>query len=292
MKIHEQVIILGGGPAGSACAVQLKRYGIDPLLLEKEKVGGLLKNAWRVDNYPGYPKGISGRKFSAKIRKHLKRYEIRSSKCEVRSVKFVGDRFELITDEASHSSDYLVVASGTKPKKVFEYPDEAAHLVFHEVFPLLGLKDKEIAIIGAGDAAFDYAMSLAGMNRVEIFNRSSQIKCIPALLEIASANAFINYNDNMELVKLDANNNILGLYFKNSISKEPMLFDYIIFAAGREPELSFLSKELKNNQGQLEQDGLLYVIGDVKNGMVRQTSVAIGDGVKAAMSIKDQIIKE
>jgi len=290
MAIHEQVIIIGGGPAGSACAVQLKRYGIDPLILEKEKPGGLIRNAWRVDNYPGYPKGISGRKLAGKVRKHLKRFNIKFAKCEVRSAMYLDERFEIITDEAGYSCDHLVVASGTRPRKVFDYPANAAHLVYHEVYPLIGSKDKTVAIIGAGDAAFDYAMSLAGKNRVEIYNRGKEIKCIPALLKIATANAFINYTDNMELERLEANNNILRLYFKNSVSKEPILFDYIIFAAGRVPELSFLTTELINNLGQLEQDGRLYVIGDVKNGMVRQTSVAIGDGVKAAMAIKDQII--
>ena len=60
MKDREQVVIVGAGPAGIACAVQLRRYGLDPLLLEKDQPGGLLKNAWRIDNYPGYPEGIGG----------------------------------------------------------------------------------------------------------------------------------------------------------------------------------------------------------------------------------------
>jgi thioredoxin reductase len=69
-------------------------------------------------------------------------------------------------------------------------------------------------------------------------------------------------------------------------------FDYTIFATGREPDLNCLSKELINKQVQLEQLGLLYVIGDVKNGMLRQSSVAIGDGIRAAMAIKDRISNE
>jgi len=290
MKPHEQVIIIGGGPAGAACAVQLKRYGIDPLLLEKDKIGGLVRNAWRLDNYPGYPKGISGRKYSKKIKKHLKRFDIRSAKCQVRSAKFLNNAFEIVTDESVFRCDHLVIATGTRAKKVFDYPEEAESVIFYEVQPLQGIEGKDIAIIGAGDAAFDYAMSLAGHNRVEIYNRGDEIKCIPALLEIATANAFINYNDNIELEKIEVSNNILSLFFKNVISEDPILFDYVIFAAGREAELSFISGEMENNLEKLEQEGLLYVIGDVKNGMVRQTSVAIGDGIKAAMAIKDQII--
>ena len=73
----ENVIIIGGGPAGIACAVQLKRYGIDPLLFEKDDIGGLVKNAWRLDNFPGYPEGISGEELAKKLKVHLERFDIR-----------------------------------------------------------------------------------------------------------------------------------------------------------------------------------------------------------------------
>ena len=61
MKV-EPVMIIGAGPAGLATAIQLKRYGIHPLLFEGEEVGGLLRNANLVENYPGFPKGVSGSK--------------------------------------------------------------------------------------------------------------------------------------------------------------------------------------------------------------------------------------
>ena len=74
---NEEVIIIGGGPAGIACAVQLKRYGIDPLIFEKDSVGGLVRNAWRLDNYVGYPSGIGGLKFVEELQKHIHRFDIR-----------------------------------------------------------------------------------------------------------------------------------------------------------------------------------------------------------------------
>jgi thioredoxin reductase (NADPH) len=270
MSLHEQVIIVGGGPAGVACAVQLKRYGINPLLIEKDSIGGLVKNAWRLDNYPGFPDGISGLELTEKIRAHLVRFDIRYSILDIQYSRLSGTQFILGGDEIEYTSQYLVIASGTEPKKwTCEIPEGYKDKVYSEVFPLRGVKGKIIDIVGAGDAAFDYAMTLSPHNKVNIHNRGNKIKCIPALLEIAKKQQNISYFEN---------------------SKPLFTSDYTIFAVGREAALNFLSQEIKNIKEQLEQDGLLYVIGDVKNGMVRQTSVAIGDGIKAAMAIKEKII--
>ncbi len=270
MSLNEQVIIIGGGPAGAACAIQLKRLGIDALLLEKNSIGGLIKNAWRLDNYPGYPEGIGGGELAEKIQKHVTRFEIRNQSTEIRDLKYSDIGFVLEGDKESFKCEYLVIATGTKPKHAFmEIPEEHRGKVYYEVFPLRGVKDKTIDIVGAGDAAFDYAMTLSSNNKVNILNRGTVIKCIPALLEIAQKHPNISYHEN---------------------SKPTFSSDYTIFAVGREPELSFLSQELINKEEQLEQDGLLYVIGDVKNGMVRQASVAIGDGIKAAMAIWAKMI--
>lgn len=259
----EQIIIIGGGPAGCACAIQLKRYGFDPLLIEKDSIGGLVKNAWRMDNYVGYSAGVSGDEMVEELQKHLQRFAIRIQYSEFSIQNYSGGEFGCECDGERYTSQYLVVATGTKPKHRGEG--------YTEVFPLRHEEGKRIAIVGAGDAAFDYAMTLSPRNTVHIHNRGTKIKCVPALLEMALAQDNITYVEN----SLPADN-----------------YDYTIFATGREPDLDCLSEQMLNLRPQLEQDGLLYVIGDVKNGMVRQTSVATGDGIRAAMAIKDRISKE
>ena len=107
MVVNETVIIIGGGPAGASCAVQLKRYGIDALLIEKDSIGGLLNNAWRLDNYPGYPDGISGLDLAGKIEQHLKRFEVRYQRSEVRSVKYVKGVFALQTENNNLGHFYI-----------------------------------------------------------------------------------------------------------------------------------------------------------------------------------------
>lgn len=263
MELHEQVIIIGAGPAGIACAVQLRRYGLNPLLIEKDRPGGLLKNAWRVDNYPGYPEGISGVDLVFKLQEHLARFKIRNLKNEIRDLKYSGKKFYLESDTGGFQCGFLVIATGTKPKHTGEG--------YTEVYPLRDVRDKKIAIVGAGDAAFDYAMSLSHANEVHIHNHGTRVKCIPALREIV---------DKQENIR----------YFENSSPSGS--YDYTIFATGREPALECLSDELLKQREALEHKGLLYFIGDVGNGMVRQTAVATGDGIRAAMAIVEHIRKK
>ena len=67
------VVVVGAGPAGISASIQLKRSGIEPLLLEKDETGGLLLNANLVENYPGFPDGVSGEILAEIFSKHLKK---------------------------------------------------------------------------------------------------------------------------------------------------------------------------------------------------------------------------
>ena len=79
-------------------------------------------------------------------------------------------------------------------------------------------------------------------------------------------------------------------YVENSVPS--FSDDYTIFATGREPELGLMTGYKPGKRRELEQNGMLYVIGDVKNGMVRQTAVAAGDGIRAAMAIRETLLHE
>ncbi|MDT8392563.1 MAG: NAD(P)/FAD-dependent oxidoreductase [Bacteroidales bacterium] len=271
MEPHEQVIIIGGGPAGIACAVQLKRYGLNPLLLEKDMLGGLVKNAWRIDNYPGFPDGISGYEFVERMERHVERFAIRYRISEIRIRNYQKNKFLLTDDVREYVSEYLIIATGTAAKPIqLKIPEAYRDNVFTTVYPVRSVKGKSIDIVGAGDAAFDYAMTLSKHNRVTIHNRGTVIRCIPALLDIARREPNITYLEN---------------------STVSFSTDYTIFATGREPDLRIFSPESAQIKKQAEHDGRLYLIGDVANGMHRQASVAIGDGVKAAMAVVAKIIK-
>ncbi len=306
--MRDKVAIIGAGPAGIACAVQLKRYGISPLLFEKSHVGGLLRNANLVENYLGFENGISGQILVENFSKHLEKLDIKPVFEEVTEVSFE-KFFTIKTAKNTYQPEILVVASGTKPKKLqFCHCEEAALLptkqskseinnnfwiasgksprnddqtlnkIFYEIadLPEDNYSGKKFAVIGSGDAAFDYAINLVNnyhASEVIILNRNNRVKCLPLLEERAILTGKIKH-------------------IKNIVPDEKMLndFDYIIVAIGREADKDFLDESLLKISPKLEQEGSLYFIGDVINGDYRQISISAGDGIKAAMKIYVNII--
>ena len=277
----DDIVIIGAGPAGITAAIQLKRYGIPFVLLEKEQVGGLLWNANLVENYPGFPAGVSGPKLIGLIKKQMERIGVEVTFDSVSRLERDRERFFLTTSRAAYCPRYVIVASGTKPRPLpIAIPEEAQSRVFSEVYPLLNEQDKQIVIIGAGDAAFDYALNLTkNRNSVTILNRGREVKCLGLLWERVQAEASITYRANAPVsgVELDATTS--RLEFRVG-ADESLIADYLLYAIGRVPQTDFLSDELVHK----DIDGL-YFVGDVKNGLYRQAAIAAGDGLRAAMQI-------
>jgi thioredoxin reductase (NADPH) len=277
----EQVLVIGAGPAGVAAAIQLERYGIPFVLLEKERVGGLLWNANLVENYPGFPKGISGPKLAGLVKKQMDRIGVAVTLDTVLSLTRDGQVFQVTSKQAEYRPRFVVVASGTRPNPLpLSVPTSAQARVFSEVYPLLGERKRRIAIVGAGDAAFDYALNLTkNRNSVTILNRGKHVQCLGLLWERALSEPEIRYTAEAQIrkVALDEGSGSLRLHLNGGVR---LTVDYLLFAVGRVPQVEFMSEILDGNQVEG-----LYFVGDVKNGLYRQAAIAAGDGLRAAMDI-------
>ena len=192
---NKQIIIIGGGPAGVTAAIQLKRYGLLPLLLERREIGGLLWNANLVENYPGFPNGVRGEKLIGLMKRQMERIGVDVKREEVVGVELDGDEFVVHTESVKRKADYLVIATGTKAKPLPDVISPAARSrVFTDVWPLTAVKEKQIVIVGAGDAAFDYGLNLSkNRNFVTILNRGDSVKCLGLLFKRAAQEPLITY---------------------------------------------------------------------------------------------------
>lgn len=287
-----EITIIGAGPAGIAASIYLKRAGIEPLLLEKKEIGGLLLNANLVENYPGFPDGISGKDLVKLFKEQLGNLNVEVKKEEVKKLSNNDDLFKLVTARGELISKTAIIATGTYPKKI-DIKDQTNLLgkkLFYEIKDIPQQKGEDtFVIIGGGDAAFDYALNLSDCaKKVDIIFRGEKPKCLSLLEER------VKERDNIHVHPITISKAVKDV--KNQIkilctSEEKDLFfesDYCLVACGRKPNLGILSEEIQNkltigDDGSTNIPGL-YLAGDVRRGLFRQTGIAIGDGIICAMS--------
>lgn len=292
MNIHP-VAIIGAGPAGLAAAIQIQRFGVSPRVFEMDTPGGLLRNANLVENYPGFPRGIAGTKLARLIEKQAEAVGVALTRACVTLLDWDGTAFRVEALHREFLAQRVVVATGTRPRTFtdFDIPASLAGRVFYEVVHLFGMTGRHIAIVGAGDAAFDYALNLAARgNTVTILNRSDELKCLPLLWKRAQAEPRITYQAHtaVDSIQPGADDRLL-LRCTSGQEKLELPADYLLGAIGRIPRLDVVSHLGVDHAQSLERSALLYFAGDVKNGIYRQTSIAVGDGIRAAMQICEQI---
>lgn len=289
MKV-EDVIIIGAGPAGISCAIQLIRYGIEPLILEKNETGGMLRYANLVENYPGFPDGIKGVDLVNLFKKQIKKTSLKICRDNVLSVKYSDQLFNIVSAGEVFNSKILVIASGTKPNTDtgVDIPAGLEKNVLFDIETIMNSTGKNIVIAGAGDLAFDYSMTLGEKNDITVINRSDKTKCIPALLKRIESLKNFRYIEKTFIKKITSQSPD-KVFIKCESRGKPINLeaDYLIFSIGRLPQLDFISKELIELSDELAFNGKLFRIGDVNNAYFRQTAIAAGDGIKTAMQIND-----
>jgi thioredoxin reductase (NADPH) len=287
-----RIVVVGGGPAGVAAAVQLKRGGFDPLLFERERLGGLLREAHLIENYPGFPRGVGGRELADRLAAHAEVIGVSVIYEEVVLIERDGGAFSVHTPRETTIAGTVVIASGTRPNVLKDVliSQEAAGRMRYGIVGLESLRGGRVAVIGGGDAAFDYALNLSGRNEVIILHRSDRRRCIPVLWERCEATLKISYRSNVTVKEIVSRRGSVVLRCRDGVDggEIRLAVDHVVVAIGRSPQLDFLDRGIKERIDELRQEELLYLIGDVVNGPMRQAAISAGDGVRVAMEILDR----
>lgn len=287
MKVAD-IAIIGGGPAGISAAIQLKRSGCFPILIEERKLGGLLYNAFLVENYPGFPGGISGGELASRMKKQFLEQDIEFQKNTVKKLTFEDNLFRILLNGKTLKANTVIIASGTIPS-----PLETSHVqlqpgscIYREIGELIEIRESKIVIIGSGDSAFDYALNLSSRNnRVTILTRGDASRSLKILRDRVDRNRSIKVIKNAQVVNVSKGKDRTIVEYNCDSEKRVTEVDHILFAIGRKANLDFLSFSENTLFDDLLNRKRLYLAGDVKNGSFRQVSISVGDGIKTAMEI-------
>ncbi len=279
------VVIIGAGPAGIMAAIQLKRSGIDFQLFEKNRIGGLLHEANRVENFPGIARGVAGKTLAARLKRQLSVAGIKIIKDEVRKLEYRDGQFMIHAKKMAMKAAKIILACGTRPLPVGPPLDRLPPCgrIFSSVLPLLKCTQKTIVIIGGGDAAFDYALNLAGKNQVHIVFRSGRPCALPLLLDRCRSHPHITIHENSPLLNVRTGIEADGIVLE--AGNQEIFCQMLLTAVGREPALYFLEPDLAMARAGLQAQKKLFIVGDTANGRFRQAVIAAADGLRAAMEI-------
>ena len=288
--IKTEISLIGGGPACASAAIQLKRSGLDILLITKN-VGGSIRNANMIENMICFPNGIEGKDYANLLEKQLRLLDIPILNEEVTSVQQIkNDYYSIKTLENEIISKFLIIGTGASPIRMeIDGEDEAYQnkKLFYEISHVKNISENwRVIIVGSGDAAYDYAMNLSDkVSSIVIVHRSSKSKALSLLQEK------VKKQKNIEILKeripssINVNSQSIELVIKTENKFEILTGDLLLIAIGKTRNLSFLSPSLQSKISTSLSNPTLFLIGDVKNINFRQVSIAQGNGVQTAMEI-------
>ena len=295
-KLITEVALIGGGPACATAAIQLIRAGIDIILVSKE-IGGTIKNANLVENLIGYPDGVVGRDFARSFQLQLTKAGVTIILEEVLTVEQVSSGYTIKTAETEIHSEYLIVGTGSIPKKLEVEGEKESFLngkLFYEMYNVKQFADKkDIGIIGSGDVAYDYALNLQDVaNKISIIRRTDKTSSLPILQKrVKNTDNIVLLNDYV-IKKVELKDDKISLEMDVDGKPITMIKDLVLVAIGRKPNYCFLSEGIITEYNNPKSDSRIYFIGDVNKNNFRQVSIAMGDGMKVAMEIVKEEAQE
>lgn len=293
-----QVVIIGGGPAGLTAGLYCARSRLNTLLIEKGVIGGQITNAERVENYPGFPKGISGIDLGQLVHEQAISYGLETLLAEVTKAA-PNQRHNLVsTSEGDFVSESVIIASGSQYRKL-GVPGEDK-LVGRGVSycatcdgPLF--KGKAVAVIGGGNAAITEALYLSKFaSSVKVVHRRSQLRAGKIFQERAIGEPKIEFIWDTVVTQIEGEGIVKQLMLKNTkndkISKLELAGVFV--AIGSEPNSAQWRGLLPLDEGgyiitnELMETKIpgIFAAGDVRHNSARQAITAAGDGATAAIS--------
>ena len=301
--VDYDLVIIGGGPAGLTAGLYAARAKLNAILIEKLVPGGQVIITDWIDNYPGFPDGISGSDLIQKMTDQVKRFGLKIENSEVNSVDLSQPIKNITLNDRSITTHTIIIATGASPKKL-GVPGE-------DTFSGKGVsycatcdgpffKDRVVAAVGGGDTAVQESLFLTRFaKKVYLIHRRDQLRATAIMQKHAMEDDKIELIWNSELTGINGLTHVesITLQHVKTGDKQQLNVDGCFIWVGIIPNTQFLS-----NAVELDKTGFImadlnmetsvpgvFAAGDVRNTPIRQIVTAVGDAAVAAFSSEHYI---
>ena len=292
-----EVIIIGGGPAGLTAGLYTSRAGLKSLLIERGIFGGQIVNAALIENYPGFPEGISGMELGSLMHRQALRYGLEVLTAEVTGLS-QGHTYSVSTTEGSFEAVAIIIAAGSEYRKLGVIGEEklSGHGVSYcATCDGFLFRDREVAVAGGGDTAITDALELSrNAKKVYVIHRRDQLRAGQILQQRAFAQPKLEFIWNTVVEEVLGDRVLEELKLRNvkTGQQSNLKVDGIFVAVGLMPNSQQFFNILElDDAGYIVTDEMMatsasgiFAAGDIRRNSPRQIAAAVGDGTTAAMS--------
>jgi len=308
------IIVIGGGPAGLTAGLYTARSKMKTLLLEKMAPGGQAALAWTIENYPGFPEGISGPELMERVRKQAERYGLEIKSGEVVKVNISSEDEQskgmlekvINTEEGEeYKTVALIVATGTRPRKLGVPGEE--RLIGRGVSycatcdgPLF--KNRKVVVVGGGDAAVEEALFLSKFaEKTTLIHRREELKATKIMQERAISNPKLEFLWKSTVTEILGETEVEGVKVRNIETGKDLTLEAkgVFVYIGTIPNIGFLKGIVKmDDKGFIITDenmetsvSGIYACGDVRKKLLKQVVTACGEGATAGFAAGQYVRK-
>ena len=299
---HTKVLILGSGPAGYTAAIYAARAMLKPILVHGSQPGGQLTTTTDVENYPGYSKVIQGPWLMEEMKGQAKAVGTEMIQDHINKVDLSTKPFKVVGDSGQiYTGDSIIISTGAQARwlnldseKNFRGFGVSACATCDGFF----FKDKEVAVVGGGNAAVEEAMFLTKFaSKVKLIHRRNELRAEKMLQEKLKSNKKIEIIWNSvvdEVLGTNDPKSVKGIKIKSTKDNtlKELKIDGLFIAIGHDPATSLFKDQLKmDKEGYLitKPDSTetnipgVFAAGDVKDKIFRQAVTAAGMGCMSAL---------
>jgi thioredoxin reductase (NADPH) len=303
----ENVIIIGSGPAGYTAALYTARAKLDPLLFEGDIFknmlpGGQLMTTTEVENYPGFPNGVTGPEMMRLFREQAVRFGTRIEACSVTAVDFSTRPFKVMVDDRTWEARSVIVATGASAKWIGLESEE--HFKNRGVSAcatcdggLPRFRGKPIAVVGGGDTAMEEATFLTRYaSRVHVIHRRDQFRASKIMADrvVQNPKISVEWNAIVDEVLGNDDDGVTGVRLRDTVTGATREIDVtgVFVAIGHKPNTDifkgFLDMDesgyIKTKPGtSFTNVAGVFAAGDCQDHVYRQAVTAAGSGCMAAI---------